>query len=232
MSAKQYGMICFSGLLLATHYVFWFESLNYTSVASSTAIVTLQPVFAVIAGYIFFRERVNRVGIIGIGLAILASCYIGWQDFQHNSLALYGDALALLAAFLITGYFYLGKNLRSSINLIVYSIVGYFSSSVMLLLYGLFQKHPFTGYSSFTWLMFVSMAFFSTILGQMLINWLLKWMSATTVSVAILSEVIWATILSLIVLGEYVSSKQIQGICVIMIGLLLYSYRDKIGKRS
>ncbi|PKC50600.1 hypothetical protein RhiirA1_485851 [Rhizophagus irregularis] len=35
-----------AGVFLAFHFILWFESLNYTSVASSTVLVTLQPLFA------------------------------------------------------------------------------------------------------------------------------------------------------------------------------------------
>jgi drug/metabolite transporter (DMT)-like permease len=46
LSKKQWGLGLVSGLFLAVHYVLWFESLNYTSVASSTVIVTLQLLFS------------------------------------------------------------------------------------------------------------------------------------------------------------------------------------------
>ena len=49
-----------SGLFLAAHYVLWFESLQYTSVASSTVIVTLQPLFSMIVGYFLFKEIYER----------------------------------------------------------------------------------------------------------------------------------------------------------------------------
>src|SRR5690625_5043312 len=35
-----------AGLFLALHFILWFESLAYTSVASSVVLVTLQPIFA------------------------------------------------------------------------------------------------------------------------------------------------------------------------------------------
>lgn len=228
LTIKQYFKICISGFLLASHYLFWFESLNYTSVASSTVIVTLQPVFAVIAGYLVFKEGVNFFGFMGIAFAILGSCYMGWQDFQHSISALYGDLLALIAAILITVYFYIGKNVRSDISVIVYSFLGYFSSSIILLIYGMAQKESFLGYSSTTWILLVCMAICSSIFGQMLINWVLKWINTTSVSVGILTEVIWATLMSIVILGEHITSKQMGGIVMIIAGLITYACRDKI----
>ncbi|QZY53723.1 DMT family transporter [Crassaminicella profunda] len=231
LTTKQYFLGCISGLLLASHYVLWFESLNYTSVASSTVIVTLQPIFAVLTGYLFLKERVNHIGIMGIVLSIFGSGFIGWQDFQSNTLVLYGDFLALLASMLITGYFFVGQSLRRHISAVGYSLLGYFSSAMILFAYGILQQTTFTGYTRETWALFLCMAIFSTIFGQMLINWVLKWLNTTTVSVVMLTEVIWATLLSILILNERITNKQIGGIIIIIVGLLIYSYREKIELR-
>lgn len=52
--------------ILAAHYVLWFESLQYTSVASSTVIVTLQPLFSMIGGYFYSRKglREARLSVV------------------------------------------------------------------------------------------------------------------------------------------------------------------------
>ena len=95
--------------ILAAHYVLWFESLQYTSVASSTVIVTLQPLFSMIGGYFLFKERFTRGAVIGCLIAISGSIVIGWQDFKISGEALYGDILAFIAAGIITAYFSLAN---------------------------------------------------------------------------------------------------------------------------
>lgn len=231
LTKKQYLFCFISGILLASHYFLWFESLNYTSVASSTAIVTLQPIFAVIFGYFFFKERVNKIGLIGIFISILGSFLIGFSDFSTSSLNLYGDFLALIAAIFITGYFIIGQSLRQQISVLGYSFLGYCSSSIVLLTYITIKQFPLIEYNHKTWILFLSMAIFSTIFGQMLINWVIKWFTTTTVSVAILTEAIWATALSILLLNEHVSANQVIGMIIIIIGLLVYSYRQKISMK-
>ena len=78
LNAKQWGMGVLSGFLLSVHYVLWFESLNYTSVASSTVIVCLQPLFALIGGYFIFKEKYSKLALMGCVIAILGSVVIGW----------------------------------------------------------------------------------------------------------------------------------------------------------
>src|SRR5699024_4658899 len=55
-----------AGVFLAFHCVLWCESLNYTSAASSVVLVTLQPIFASIGTYLFFRERFSYGAIISL----------------------------------------------------------------------------------------------------------------------------------------------------------------------
>lgn len=91
MSKKDWIFSIVAGVFLAFHFILWFESLNYTSVASSVVLVTLQPLFAFIGTYFFFKEKVSKIAIISGGIAIAGSVIISWGDFQISGLALFGD---------------------------------------------------------------------------------------------------------------------------------------------
>src|SRR5690606_32940585 len=65
-----------SGISLAIHFALWFESLSYTSVASSVVLVTLQPIFAFIGTYLFFKERFSSATLISMIITIFGSFFI------------------------------------------------------------------------------------------------------------------------------------------------------------
>lgn len=222
LSKKQWGLGLLSGVFLAAHYVLWFESLNYTSVASSTVIVTLQPLFSMIGGYFLFKERFSKGAIMGFLVAIAGSIVIGWQDFQISGLALFGDILALIAAGIITAYFFIGQHVRKRLSLIPYSVISYGSSSLLLGVFAFSQQTPFFNYSEQTWWSFIGLAFIATILGQTIFNWLLKWLSTTIISMSILGETIGTCILAYFILDEVISLQQGMGIVLILIGLALF----------
>ena len=69
ISKKDWFFSILSGVFLAFHFILWFESLNYTSVASSTVLVTLQPLFAFVGTYIFFKESCCFICIFCGGIA-------------------------------------------------------------------------------------------------------------------------------------------------------------------
>lgn len=55
LQRKDWIYSAVAGVFLAFHFILWFESLNYTSVASSTVLVTLQPIFALVGTALFFK---------------------------------------------------------------------------------------------------------------------------------------------------------------------------------
>ncbi|WP_431026838.1 DMT family transporter [Lysinibacillus sp. LZ02] len=230
LSKKQWGLGLLSGLFLAAHYLLWFESLNYTSVASSTVIVTLQPLFSVVGGYFLFKERFNKGAIIGCLVAIAGSIVIGWKDFQIGGQALFGDILAFIAAGVITAYFFIGQHVRKSLSLIPYSIIGYTSSALFLSIFVFSQQTSFVNYSTQTWLSFIGLAFIATILGQTIFNWLLKWLSTSVISMSILGETIGTCILAYFILDEVISLQQGIGIALILIGLALFLLEQRNNK--
>lgn len=222
LSKKQWGLGLLSGLFLAMHYVLWFESLNYTSVASSTVIVTLQPLFSIVGGYLLFQERFSKGGLLGSLIAMIGCFVIGWGDFQLSTQALFGDFMALIAAGIITGYFFIGQSLRKNLSVVPYSILGYVSSALFLAIYALTQQVSFTAYPLSTWKAFIGLAFIATILGQMIFNWLLKWLSTSVISMSILGETVGTCILAYFILDELVSLQQVIGIVIILTGVALF----------
>ncbi|VDG99746.1 Predicted permease, DMT superfamily [Lysinibacillus sphaericus] len=227
LSKKQWGLGLLSGVFLAAHYVLWFESLTYTSVASSTVIVTLQPLFSVVGGYFLFKEHFSKGAITGCLVAIAGSVVIGWQDFQISGQALFGDALAFIAAGIITAYFFIGQHVRKRLSLIPYAVIGYGSSAVFLGIFAFSQQTPFFTYSVNTWWSFIGLAFIATILGQTVFNWLLKWLSTSIISMAILGEIIGTCLLAYFILGEVITLQQGLGIGFVLFGLTLFLLQQK-----
>lgn len=227
LSKKQWGLGLLSGVFLAAHYVLWFESLNYTSVASSTVIVTLQPLFSVVGGYFLFKEHFSKEALTGCLVAITGSVVIGWQDFQISGQALFGDALAFIAAGIITAYFFIGQHVRKRLSLIPYAVIGYGSSAVFLGIFAFSQQTPFFTYTVNTWWSFIGLAFIATILGQTVFNWLLKWLSTSIISMAILGEIIGTCLLAYFILGEVITLQQGLGIGFVLFGLTLFLLQQK-----
>jgi drug/metabolite transporter (DMT)-like permease len=223
LSLHQRGLAAASGICLAFHFVTWFLSLRYTSVASSVVLVSTQPVFVVIGSWIFFRERISRLAMFGGALALCGSIIIGTGDSQLSMRAFGGDLLALSAAVFVSGYLLIGRRLRSGISLPAYTFFTYGSSALILVLASLASRTPFGPYSPRDWLIFLALAVVCTILGHTVFNWVLRYVQASVVAVSVLGEPLGAILWASVFLGEYPTLRQMIGAGFIFAGLFLFT---------
>ncbi|MBY6273617.1 MAG: EamA family transporter [Bacillaceae bacterium] len=222
-SLKDLFLSAVSGIFLAFHFILWFESLNYTSVASSTVLVTLQPLFSFAGTYLLYKERITFRTIVSGMVAIFGSILISWGDFNISGEALFGDVLALIACALITGYLLFGQSVRKRVSLFPYTFVVYSISSVTLWIYVWANGQSFYPYRPQDWIYFLLLAVFPTLLGHTLFNWSLKWVSTNVISMAILFEPVGAALLAFFILGETLKWTQIIGGLIVLSGLFLFS---------
>ncbi|MCJ1909124.1 DMT family transporter [Planococcus ruber] len=222
LSKRDWAFTSIAGIFLAFHFILWFESLNYTSVASSTVLVTLQPLFAFAGTYFFFKEKLSVKTLVSGAIAVLGSVLIGYGDFKISGSALYGDILALIACALITGYLLFGQDVRQRLSLITYTFVVYSFSTITLFFYIIAKGESFGPYPASEWMWFLLLAIIPNLLGHTLFNWSLKWVSTNVISIAILFEPVGAAILAYFILGELLSSSQIIGGTVVLCGIILF----------
>jgi len=227
LNGRQLRLAVISGALLAVHWVMWFESLRYTSVASSTVLVSLQPLFSILFGALFLKERVSKWGMVGVFLAIFGSAIIGWGDFQVSGAAFWGDVLSFASAGVISLHFLFGQLLRKELDVLPYTVVCYTASTVCLAIYALAAGQSFSGYSCQTWGCFLGLALFATVGGQCVFNLLLKYLTASAVTMGILGEPVGTIILAFFIFGESITLQQTAGMLLILGGLWLFFSRKK-----
>jgi len=231
LSKRDWIFSSVAGIFLAFHFILWFESLNYTSVASSTVLVTLQPLFAFLGTYFFFKEKLSIKTLISGAIAIIGSFLISWGDFKVSGSALYGDIIALIACALITGYLLFGQDVRKRISLVTYTMVVYSISTICLFIYVLIKEESFGPYPAMTWLWFILLAIIPNLLGHTLFNWAVKYVSTNTISVSVLFVPIGAAMLAYFVFNEKLIVTQIIGGIIVILGLILFVIEIKFLKR-
>ncbi|MCR8658573.1 DMT family transporter [Paenibacillus endoradicis] len=222
MNKKDWSTVFLAGLFLGLHFLFWMESLVYTSVASSMVILSLQPLFVMIGSYFMFRERTHILTILCLVSALLGSVIIAWGDIGVSRGALIGDGLSLLGAILVSAYMLAGQKVSRKINTNLYSVIVFFIGGNVMLVYSLINHIPLIEYDSSDWTYFLLLAIIPTICGQYIFNLLLKSIGATTVSVGIIGEPVLAIILAYLFLGETISITQFIGGLMTLLGMGMY----------
>lgn len=106
---REIGVFNRIWILLALHFLLWFASLKFTTVASSTIILALQPIVSLVGGFFLFKERTTSSAIATMGIAILGVMCIGWGDLGLSEQAVIGDILSFLSVIAVVGYLFIGQ---------------------------------------------------------------------------------------------------------------------------
>jgi drug/metabolite transporter (DMT)-like permease len=224
-----------AGAFLAMHFISWISSLEYTSVASSVALVATNPLWVGLASLLLFRERLAALTLLGVVLTIGGSALIGFSDGSRLDAqnALLGDGLALLGALAASAYFLIGRVLRRRLSTWPYIWLVYTSAAMILVVLALVTPgsapagaRALPDYSLSAYALLFGLAVGPQLLGHSAFNWALRYLSATFVAVAILGEPIGAALLAVVLFGEGFAPLQIGGFVLLLAGIALAAWAE------
>jgi drug/metabolite transporter (DMT)-like permease len=220
LGRRGWGLSLLAGVLLAGHFATWVPSVTLTSVASSTALVATQPVWAALLARAAGRQ-VSRSVWIGILVAVAGAAMVTGADVTLSARAVAGDLLALLGGILAAAYVTAGAAVRVRISTTAYTTVCYSACALLLALVCLLAGQPLAGYTAGTWVKLAALTAGAQLLGHSLINVVLRSTSPTVVSLAILVEAPGAALIAAVWLGQLPPASVLPGIAVLLAGLAI-----------
>lgn len=227
VSGKTAVLSSLSGVFLAVHFVLWFESLQHTSVASSTTIVCTEVIWVSLGYCLFLKGKLSGKAVATIAVTLIGSVLIAFADSGAGGSHLYGDILSLLAAVAVAAYVLLGRVVREQASTTVYTYIVYSACTAVLLIFCMIQKQSLFGYGASAVVVGLLLAIFSTILGHSIFSWCLKYFSPSFVSASKLCEPVVAAILAGFLFGEIPTGLQLLGGVLILGGVSYYSTLER-----
>lgn len=218
LDRRQLTLCVVGGVLLAAHFATWIPSLRYTSVASSTALVSTQPVWAALMARAMGVKFPTRVWV-GISVALVGVVVLTGVDVSLDRRSLIGDGLALVGAVLAAAYVTVGERARRDVSTASYTLVAYSSSAFVLLPVCLAGGVALSGYSAMDWWLILALTLLAQLLGHSLINATLRTTSATVTSMGILFEMPIATLLAAFFLGQWPPLAVLPALVLLLIGV-------------
>lgn len=225
MTWKFMRIFIISGFFLSLHFFSWFQSLKFTSVAASVIIVNSSPVWVITFSYFIFHEKITKNQFIGLFLVIFGLVFIALlSDFQQISNNFQeGLLLALFGALMFALYLLIGKQMRlnySIPNIPYVFIVNLFCTIFLFLISILLQENVFSFYlGDLIW--FFALAIGPSLLGHALLIYSMRYISAQTVSLAVVGETIGASLLSWLILKEDLICATVIGGLFVISGIFL-----------
>ncbi len=241
---RDLALAALSGLFLAVHFGTWISSLAYTTVASSVVLVSTGPIWVALLSPIVLGERLSRAAVFGLGLAILGGIIIGGADactwdkgiscagiaqVLHGR-PMWGNLLALIGAWAVSGYLMIGRRLRQSVALIPYVYLVYSLAGLALLIVVLASGEAVLGLPAMAYLWIILLALVPQLIGHSTYNWALKALPAAFVAVMTLGEPIGSAILAYFILGETPGPEVILGGPLILAGIYIAARGAQIGQ--
>lgn len=185
---KELFLLILVGILSSTSVICWAWSLTETTVANSTILRNLCPIFTSLGGWLFLNQRFKSRFIFGMIIAILGAMALCWNDLQIGANHLIGDTVALLAAFFYAINLlileYLRPNYTSTTLLLWRCSVGAFYLLPIVLL----SDKPIFPVTWKGWIFVISFALICQVLGQGLLTYSLKNFSSSFITVFLLLE--------------------------------------------
>ena len=224
ITRRQIGLALGAGFFLALHFATWISSLEYTSIASSTALVTTNLLWIGIASFFLFGDKPGKIMFGGIVVSLLGSLLIFWSDSRDSapgSNPMFGNFLALVGSWCFSAYLLIGRRLRADLPLPAYVWLAYGGAALFLLLACALSGVPLSGYAIPAYWAALGMALGPQLLGHSAYNWSLKHVSPTFVAVVTLGEPVGSAIMAWLFFGESFALLQGIGFVMLLAGIYL-----------
>ena len=194
----------------------WAMSFTHTSVASSTVLRSLTPLFISLGAWLILKQNFDRQFIVGMTLSIIGAIAIGWDDLQLGTDLLIGDGIALLSAALHGANLLIVAYLRDrdcTTDRVLFWRCGCGALMVLPVIY--FTGDRLLPTSISAWLSVVALAVVCQTFGQGLLVFSLKKFSSSFVGVFALLKPLITALLAWAILSEEISL--INGVALVLI---------------
>ncbi|GAC1617746.1 MAG: DMT family transporter [Vulcanimicrobiaceae bacterium] len=230
-----------AGCALALHFATWFASLQYTSVAISTLLVTTTPLWTEVYAVVVERRPPSRAFVIALACASAGVALIvlpASAPAPIGGYAVLGAALALLGSVAIGAYLLVvrdagggGATARLPTGQIVLRTYGW-ATIVLAVAAACAREGPPAPDHRAAWGGILAMALVSQLLGHTLLNAALGSFAPSTVALATLLEPAIASLLAAWALGETLAPTTILGGLLVLAAVAVVLVRSNVAART
>lgn len=225
ISGRDLFVSAVTGVILAGHFLVFFRSVDWTTVAAATTLTQLHAAIVPIGAYVLLDERVSRRMVAGLtvafaGVALLSTGGVLVSSLLGGPHPLLGNAFAVLAAVGFAAYTLAGRSVRQRLPLFPYVTVVYAMATLAVGAFAAGTGTPvLRPYPAREWLIFLGLAIGPGLLTHTGFNWSLEHVDASVGSAAMLGTPVVSTLLAALLLDEVPSVVTLAGAGVALAGV-------------
>ena len=219
-------LVC--GILFASDIAVWNISIQNSTATQATLLTNLSPIWVGVFSLIFLNFRPRKSFWLGMVIALIGmTVFVGIETILNLQLD-FAFFLGLLSGILYALYILLSKTVLEKIEVITFITYSMIFSTIFLLLINVVFGEQFFGFSNEAWISLLVQGIVCQLIAWLLISYATQKMRATRVSLSLLSQAIFATILAAIFVNENITSIQMIGSIIILAGIATTFYEKKV----
>lgn len=227
-SLKTLFPIAVCGVLFASDIAVWNISIQNSSATQATLLTNLSPIWVGIFSLLFLNFRPRKSFWLGTIFALLGmAIFVGIETILNLQL----DAaffLGILSGVLYALYILVSKTVLEKMEVITFITYSMIFSTVYLFFVNVILREQFLGFSEKAWISLFVQGIVCQLIAWLLISYATQKMRPTRVSLSLLSQAIFATILAAIFVDEKITVHQMFGTLIILTGIAVTFYEKKI----
>lgn len=220
-TARAIFLLLVAGISFAISLSLWAWSLTQTSIANSTLLNNMMPIFTTLGGWLVFRQQFSLRFLTGMAIAVLGAIAIGIEDLHVADSGLIGDTAALTAAAFSALSILAIEQLRVQFSTSVIMQWTSLAGGLFLLPLVFLSEGQLLPASNTSWLAIIGLGLVSQALGQGLLTYSLAKFSSGFVAVSMLAIPVIAAILALVIFSEQLSLFNWLAFAVVLCGIYL-----------
>ncbi|WP_089819970.1 DMT family transporter [Kaistella treverensis] len=226
-SLKTLFPIAVCGVLFASDIAVWNISIQNSSATQATLLTNLSPIWVGIFSLLFLNFRPRKSFWLGTIFALLGmAIFVGIETILNLQL----DAaffLGILSGVLYALYILVSKTVLEKMEVITFITYSMIFSTIFLFFVNVILREQFLGFSSNAWISLFVQGIVCQLIAWLLISYATQKMRPTRVSLSLLSQAIFATILAAIFVDEKITVHQMFGTLIILGGIAVTFYEKK-----
>ena len=224
---KMLFPIAVCGILFASDIAVWNISIQNSSATQATLLTNLSPIWVGVFSFIFLSYRPKKSFWLGTLIALMGMIvFVGIETILEFKLD-FAFFLGILSGLLYAIYILVSKNVLAKMNIVTFMLYSMIFSAVFLFFINVFFHESFVGFSEKAWISLFVQGIVCQLIAWLLISYATQKMRATRVSLSLLSQAIFATILAAIFVNEKITNVQMIGSVIILAGIATTFYEKK-----
>ncbi len=215
-----------AGVLSGANILLMVASLQHISVMVNQAFIATIPIWVAFLEVTLLKQNLGKAVWVGILAAFVGGFMIAFATSGEPAITdggnpTLGVLLAVSSACSASLYIIVGRRLRGSVSFVPYIWLVYSGGALVTLLIIAISGLPLVGYDLRGYLWVLLLAILAQIIGHGALNFVVKFMSPTTLTMSVQTVPVLSAIWAYIIFNEIPTGWQAAGAVILLLGVMI-----------